>query len=162
MAHRVMDSAEAYGITGGKVLDEATVYSIKKGRCMVDGTVHDVPFTLNHTVEITGSPDDLQGFIRIGDSKISTVGTYEFETDGNLEIYVAVSSSDLVSYVHYATITINGETVGEREQIGSTYIVISYTLQTAAQKISIDFQSKFAGYASGVRITCLHATITTS
>lgn len=162
MAHKAMVDGTLVELSGGRALVDATAYDIKQGRVLIDGTEHDIPFTRIQTVEITGSPDDLRGFIRIGDSRISNVGTYEFETDGNLEIYVAVSSSDLIHYVSYATITLNGENVGKTEIIGSTYAVVSYTLQTSAQNIRINFKSKFAGYADGEKITCLHAEITTS
>lgn len=129
MAHRVMDGAAAYGITGGKVLDEATVYGIKKGRCMVDGTVREIPFSKTQTVRITAQ----SAFVDVTVNGTNTLplgtGEYQFETDGTMDILITLKADFGTSTYDYRRVELNGVLVSQKQA--------SYQFTTDADVIEI-------------------------
>lgn len=134
MAHRVMDGAATYGITGGKVLDEATVYGIKKGRCMVDGTAFDILFRKTQTVNISGSMDSSYGYVKINGEKITSPGTYTYETEEVLGILVYVSAGTVAGRAG-CYVKLNGSVVQSTPG--------SYEMITEANVINISIKTGF-------------------
>ena len=148
MAHQVLDSATAYGITGGKVLDEATAYSIKQGRCMSDGTVYDISFQKPKIVTITGTPNSSYGYATINGTKLSEAGVYEF--DGPLTISVMATnqygiSTGSTTVRRLCRVYLNGTAVSQQQNSTADK---AYTMTSESEEVTIDFQKKSI-YVSG-------------
>ena len=128
MAHQVLDSATAYGITGGKVLDEATEYSIKQGRCMSDGTVHEIPFSKTQIVRIT-EYTLMVGVAVDGTTWPFGTGEFQFETDGTMDILITLKADFGTSTYDYRRVELNGVLVSQKQA--------SYQFTTDADLIEI-------------------------
>lgn len=156
MAHKTMIGGTAYEVQGGKTLVDGTAYEIQGGKTMVDGTVRDISFGTTHRVTVKSGYSDTTNY---GTSCYASVDGVELEasyegtvnvvkSDGTLALKVFVSSLTDDGY-DYCSITVDGVKV--KEGAGS------YTLNTAAENISVAFSRYGAMREFGVK-----AVITTT
>lgn len=95
-----------YSVAGGKIRIGGTNYSISGGRARIGGTNYNISFKREATISITGSGDEQNCYVMIGNTKYYTRRTVSVLRGDTITLF-------LLGQAQNASIVIDGETVAQ-------------------------------------------------